>query len=70
MTRALRTAVAKPIHVDVEATDVLVGRIFDLENEMSTNLGVLSVEERKSQKSISGNLALLRKAMSGGSETD
>jgi hypothetical protein len=62
VTRALKTASAKPLDYTVEATDVLVDRVFDQEHEMRTNLGALAVEERSSRRDIAGNLARLKKA--------
>lgn len=70
ITRALRVATMKPVDVEVEATDVLVDRIFDREGEMKTNLGVLSVEERTSGNGISGHLARLREARGKKAESD
>jgi hypothetical protein len=52
----------KPIDVEVEATDVLVGRVFDSESEMRTNLGILAVEERTTGDGIGGSLKRLREA--------
>ena len=65
ISRALRVATMKPVDVEVEATDVLVDRIFDQESEMKTNLGILAVEERTSGNGIKGHLARLREARGG-----
>jgi len=69
VTRSLRLATASPIDVQVEATDVLVDRLFDQEAEMQTNLGVLAVEERTSKRDIAANLARLREAQKSAVET-
>ncbi|MHC4471840.1 MAG: hypothetical protein ACYTDY_06580 [Planctomycetota bacterium] len=65
VARTLRLATAKPVDVPVEATDVLVERIFDQEDEMRTNLDSLDVEERSSRRKISSNLARLKEAHLG-----
>lgn len=62
ITRTLRYATASPIEVSAEATDVLVGRIFDSESEMKTNLASLSVEEMRGGDGITGNLERLKAA--------
>lgn len=65
--KTLRAATAKPLDDVVEATDVLVSRIFDHGDEMKTNLGSLDVEERTSKTKIASNLERL-KAMRMGSK--
>jgi len=65
VTREMRLATARPLDFAVEATDVLVARLFDEEHEMSTNLGSLAVEERRDHRDIGGDLARLRKARTG-----
>ncbi len=68
--RAIQTATARPIESEFEATDVLVARIFDRGAEMKTNLGAMSVEERTSEKGISGDLERLRAALGSGAERE
>ena len=65
VARTLRSATAKPVEIAVEATDVLVDRIWDHESDMKTNLDALSVEELDSKRKISSNLARLRRAQEG-----
>jgi len=62
VTKALRLATAKPVDFAVEATDVLIDRLFDHEDEMGTNLGALAVEELAAGPDIAGNLERLRAA--------
>jgi hypothetical protein len=62
VTRALHSATARPIDYAVEATDVLIDRLFDEESEMGTNLDVLAVEQRSAGQDIAGNLARLKAA--------
>jgi dTMP kinase len=58
--RTLRSATAKPIDTVVEATDVLVGKIFDDETKMETNLEKLDVDTKTSQRGINSNLERLK----------
>ncbi|MHC4473462.1 MAG: hypothetical protein ACYS99_21155 [Planctomycetota bacterium] len=60
--RSIRRATAPPIDVAVEATDVLVDRLFDHEDEMNTNLDELEVEESTSKSQIARNLERLKAA--------
>ncbi|MCK6459331.1 MAG: hypothetical protein L6Q95_05495 [Planctomycetes bacterium] len=65
-TKTVEAATAKPIDIVVEATDVLVDKIFDTPaDQMSTNLDSLEVDQKKSKRGIGGSLAALR-AMRGG----
>lgn len=60
-SKSVELAVAKPIDIVVEATDVLVDKIFDTPaDQMSTNLDDLEVEQKTSKRGIGGNLAALR----------
>ena len=62
ITRTMEAATARPIDVVVEATDVLVDKIFDFgEDQMSTNLGKLNVQQSTSKSGIAGNLQALKK---------
>ena len=63
--RSIRSATAQPIDITEEATDVLVERLFDHEDEMETNLGQLEVEELTSKSGISDSLARLKAARGG-----
>jgi chromosome segregation ATPase len=60
--KSIRRATSAPIDNVVEATDVLVDRLFDHDEEMNTNLDELDVEERTSKSRISGNLERLKAA--------
>jgi len=62
VTRALALATARPIDTTVEATDVLIERLFDHEDELATNLDALAVEELNGGQSIADNLERLRAA--------
>jgi len=65
-TKTVEAATAKPIDIVVEATDVLVDKIFDTPAEqMSTNLDDLEVDQRKSKRGIGGTLAALRAMRQG-----
>ncbi len=65
-TKTVEAATAKPIDIVVEATDVLVDKIFDTPaDQMSTNLDSLEVDQKRSKRGIGGSLAALR-AMRGG----
>jgi DNA repair exonuclease SbcCD ATPase subunit len=61
ITKTMERATAKPIDVVVEATDVLVDKLFDGDYAMTTNLDELEVEKRTSRKGIAGSLAALKK---------
>lgn len=70
ITRTMEAATAKPIDIVVEATDVLVDKLFDMEEtEMSTNLDKIEIEERSSKSSIARNLDALRR-MRGAAKAD
>ncbi len=60
ISRSVRAATASPIEMDVEATDVLVNRMFDQDSEMETNLDSISMEELGGGEVITGNLELLK----------
>jgi DNA repair exonuclease SbcCD ATPase subunit len=61
ITRTMEAATAKPIDSRVEATDVLVEKLFDLgEDEMNSNLDDLDVEEKTTRSDIHRNLDRLR----------
>ncbi|MHC4931262.1 MAG: hypothetical protein ACYTGV_03630 [Planctomycetota bacterium] len=60
ITKTMEAATAKPIDVVVEATDVLIDKLFDSEDEMDTNLGRLDVDKRTSRSGISRNLDRLK----------
>ena len=62
VTRALSLATARPIDTTVEATDVLIERLFDHDDELGTNLDVLAVEELNGGQNIADNLERLRAA--------
>jgi hypothetical protein len=65
-TKTVEAATAKPIDIVVEATDVLVDKIFDTPAEqMSTNLDSLEVDQRTSKRGIGGSLAALRAMRAG-----
>jgi len=68
INRSLLRATAKPIDVIGEATDVLVGRIFDEEHEMTSNLDALEVQELESKDGVGKSIAQLRAAR--GEETE
>ncbi|MHC4548982.1 MAG: hypothetical protein ACYTEZ_09400 [Planctomycetota bacterium] len=65
ITKTMTAATAKPIDIAVEATDVLVDKLFDGDYAMSTNLDDLEVDEKTSKKSIAGTLAALKKMRAG-----
>ena len=60
ITRTMEAATARPIDVRVEATDVLVDRLFDTDSELRSNLEHLEVEVKTSKTGIAGNLARLK----------
>ncbi len=65
-SKSVELATAKPIDIVVEATDVVVGKIFDMPlDQMSTNLDELEVEQKTSKRSIGGSLAALRAMRQG-----
>ncbi len=66
IAKTMAAATARPIDVAVEATDVVVDRLFDLDGEMKTNLEQLDVEVRTSKSGIGGNLARLKAMRMGG----
>jgi len=64
--RVMRSATAKPIETTVEATDVLLAKIFDSpDSELTSNLDQLDVEQRRSTHGIEKSVGRLKK-MSGG----
>jgi len=64
--RTMKLATASPIDVVVEATDVLVDKIFDHDiDELSTNLDELELEETTSSASIGSSLDRLRAMRAG-----
>ena len=57
----MEAATAKPIDVRIEATDVLVDKLFDTDDtELRSNLEHLDVEVKTSKAGIGGNLARLK----------
>lgn len=59
--RTLEAHTAKPVEVSVEATSVLLDKIFDAGGEeLSTNLGRLDVEASSSRAGIGNSVARLR----------
>jgi hypothetical protein len=65
ITRTMASATARPIETNVEATDVLLAKIFDArDGEVSSNLDQLDVEQRRSRRSILSSVDRL-KQMSG-----
>lgn len=71
ISRTLEAATARPIDSHIEATDVLVAKVFDDEGEMDTNLGRLDVRVSSAEK-VSDTLDRLRrlraKALDGDDE--
>jgi len=66
ISKSVELATSKPIDIVVEATDVLVDKIFDTPaDQMSTNLDDLEVDQRKSKRGIGGSLAALRAMRAG-----
>ncbi len=66
ITKTMELATAKPIDVVVEATDVLVGKLFDYGADvMSSNMDELEIEETKTKSNIGGSLEALRALRSG-----
>ncbi len=65
IAKTMAAATAKPIDIAVEATDVLIDRVFDMDEEMHTNLEQLDVEVKTSKAGIGGNLARLKAMRSG-----
>ena len=72
--KTLHAATASPIDNPVEATEMLVNKLFDHEDDMESNYEQLEIAERKSKASIKGPLDALRamrgKKAGGGSEED
>jgi chromosome segregation ATPase len=64
--RTLRAATAKPIDRPVEATEVMLTKVFERESDMESNIGDLGVSERSSQRGIDRSLERLREARRGG----
>ncbi len=60
ISRTLHAATARPLDEVVEATEVVVAKLFDHGAEMETNLESLEVDERRSKSGIAGNLERLR----------
>jgi len=58
--KTIRAATAKPIDNSIEATDVLVARLFDRPEELDSNLGGLDVEVSTAEDGIGASLARLR----------
>lgn len=58
--RTLRAATAKPLDTVVEATDVLLDKLFDGTHEMESNLERLDVDVRTSKQGIGNNLERLK----------
>jgi len=70
ITKTMELATAKPIDVVVEATDVLVAKLFDYDTDvMSSNMEDLDVEETTTKSNIAGNLEALRAMRSGQTPT-
>lgn len=60
ITKVMQSATARPIDISVEATDVLLDKIFDAgDDEIRSNLDDLEVDER-SGSGIAGSLGKLR----------
>ena len=74
ITRTMEAATARPIDIRVEATDVLVDKLFDIgDEELSSNLDQLDVEVKSAKGGIAANLArlkALRSTSSGSEESD
>ncbi|MHC4957356.1 MAG: hypothetical protein ACYTGN_03200 [Planctomycetota bacterium] len=72
ISRTMEAATAKPVDVGaVEATNVLVDKLFDMEESSAeTNLDDLDVEERSSSNSISRNLDRLKAMRAGKAPED
>jgi hypothetical protein len=64
--RTLRAATARPIDRPVEATEVMLTKVFERESDMESNIGDLGVSERSSQRGIGRSLERLREARRGG----
>ena len=62
ITRTMESATARPIEISVEATDMLLDKIFDAgDDEITSNLGQLEVERRSGNgKGIANSLGKLR----------
>jgi hypothetical protein len=63
--RTLRAATAGPIDRPVEATEVLLTKVFERESEMDSNIRDLGVAQRNSERGIDRSLERLRAARKG-----
>lgn len=61
VSRTIRAATEAPLDRPIEATDALVSRLFDRENEMESNLSRLDVEVSTAQAGIAESLARLKR---------
>ncbi|MHC5211880.1 MAG: hypothetical protein ACYTG2_14260 [Planctomycetota bacterium] len=66
--RTLREATAKPIDRPVEATEVMLSKVFESDSHMESNIGDLGVAERSSERGINRSLERLRAARKGEAE--
>jgi hypothetical protein len=64
--RTLRAATARPIDRPIEATDVMLTKVFEHESDMESNIADLGVSERSSERTIDRSLERLRAARRGG----
>jgi len=66
ITKTMEAATAKPIDVEIEATDVVIDKLFDHHEEvLSSNLDELDVDVRTTKDGIGGNLAALKALRAG-----
>lgn len=65
ISRTLHSATARPVDNSVEATDALIGRIFDNDADMETNLGALDVTVSTAEDGIAKSLERLRRLRGG-----
>jgi len=66
ITKTMEAATAKPIDVAIEATDVVIDKLFDHHEEvLSSNLDELEVDVRTTKSGIGGNLAALKALRAG-----
>ena len=67
ISKTMEAATATPIDIVVEATDVLVDKLFDMEDakSLSTNLDTIDVEETKTKTGIGRNLDALKRMRAG-----
>jgi chromosome segregation ATPase len=63
--RTLRAATAGPIDRPVEATEMLLTKVFERESEMDSNIRDLGVAQRNSERGIDRSLERLRAARKG-----